>query len=180
MCAKLLRPKEVLLDVSDGSERTVNAKKLVNLSVCKGDSLGNIDALWQHFFPQHCRCGIEAAVHYDSVIKLEDFPEMLSKLATQGVIRKGHKSFLMRRVNAHGRLHNINSYFSIPLFDALCKVRTEEINQLNYTQGVGKLRKALVAHQRKHAALFDGMEQHFTNAAECAAAAARGGLGVTK
>ena len=33
VCAKLLRPKEVLLDVSDGSERTVNAKKLVNLSV---------------------------------------------------------------------------------------------------------------------------------------------------
>jgi hypothetical protein len=63
---------------------------------------------------------------------------LLSALGShiQGVLRKEDEKHFTEQINTQTKVNNFYSYFSLPLFDALCKERAEEIKQLNYTSDV--------------------------------------------
>jgi hypothetical protein len=158
ICQSMIRGKIMLED---------NPSVRIDMSVCKGDNPGNTDVIWQHFFPQNCRCGLEQGVQYDMVAKLEEYPGVVHQLRAKGVLREEDEEQFARQINTQKKVNNMFSYFSLPLFDALCKVRAQEIKELGYTQEVYKLRNELVTYQMKHKALFKGVERYFTMNSNC-------------
>jgi hypothetical protein len=53
---------------------------------CAGDAPGNLHGKWQHWYPQHCRCGMAEGVVYDRLVHMEDMETQLGELATRGLI----------------------------------------------------------------------------------------------
>jgi hypothetical protein len=74
ICQRILQSKITATD----------SKQHINMRSCRGDSLGNLDPIWQHFFPQHCRCGLEQGIIYDMVVKLEKLPRAIDRLLARG------------------------------------------------------------------------------------------------
>jgi hypothetical protein len=60
------------------------------LHTCAGDAPGNLHGKWQHWYPQHCRCGMAEGVVYDHLLHMEQTETHLEQLASRGLIPRNY------------------------------------------------------------------------------------------
>jgi hypothetical protein len=136
----------------------------MTMAPCAGDAMANISPLWQHFYPQHCRCGLERGVKYTQVGKIEELNALIDKIARANVLKRDELEAHMNVPTNVGPTKSstlLVKLFSIGLFDATARIRAEEIKQLNYTEEVALLRRRLVSFHKQQPGLAKSLNAMF-------------------
>ena len=138
----------------------------MTMSPCAGDAMANISPFWQHFYPQHCRCGLERGVEYKLVGKVENMDSVIDELAKANVLERDQleASFgELGRLNVGAQESSavLSQLFSIQLFDATVRARADEIAQLHYTSEVQHLRKQILDYHERNPKLGRALSSIF-------------------
>jgi hypothetical protein len=156
--------RNVLTTTTKLADPDTDASISVTLGPCTGDAMANISPFWQHFYPQHCRCGLERGVAYTLVGKVEQMDDVIESLAEANVLdlQKLNEAFRVPKNAGFEKDPNLLfRIFSLGLLDTTIRVRANEIRQLNYTREVAQIRKRLLAYQYSHPKLANSLNSIF-------------------
>ena len=92
---------------------------------CASNSEGNSDVLWQHWYPQNCRCGWDHELRYDAIAHMEELSTLVPQWIEQGRLpfdsagtgwgRDGKRHFFDTKLPG-GDDHNTNSQGAVAGF----------------------------------------------------------------
>jgi hypothetical protein len=139
-------------------------QKPMTMSPCAGDAMANISPFWQHFYPQHCRCGLERGVKYTLIGKVENTDDVIDTIADANVLQWEllNEQIGVKQNEGSAKASTILfKLFSIDLFDATVRVRADEVKQLNYTDEVALLRTRLVTFHDQQPGLAKSLKAIF-------------------
>eukprot|EP00935_MAST-01C_sp_MAST-1C-sp1_P001834 g1834.t1 len=160
------------------------------MHTCAGNAPFNLHGKWQHWYPQHCRCGMAEGIQFDLILRMERTAQHLDELAERGLVPRNYTStgwgkagtsafFSSNAAKAQEGTHRMGAaslerlgrYYSEALFDATVRDRRREIDVLGYTKEVKELRLDLSKIWAKDKASGHGTNGLFERSGACQALA---------